>query len=259
MAIDLSPYKKTLGERPLSSTKQNNLLTAIQNNLNSLPPSQLQGYPGNASVYLDGTGHWTTPSPPAAGFSLVKYTQKEVTGVDSASGFANTDLLNHEFLIPSGTLTANGAIKFWAAGDYMNNFGAVVVMQPFITLVVPGAGGAGDQNSFAGGNSDSITSSATRHAWWCHVVINARGTTNAQLGGGYLGISDQVAANTGQGRLTDPYIGGASAGRKLMLEFDAAFTTTDMTQARQFEFHWNHGANSTLLSARLDWARLEVT
>jgi hypothetical protein len=259
MAVDLSPYKKSLGERPISSSKQNNLLTAIQNNLNSLPPSQLQGYPGNASVYLDGTGHWTTPSPPTGGFLLVKYTQKEVLGTDVSLGFQYTDLLNHEFLIPAGTLTANGAIKFWAAGDYLNNSGAAAAVQPYITLVVPGAGGAGDQSPFAGGSSDSVTASATRHAWWCHVIINARGATNAQLGGGYLGISDRVAATTGQGRLTDPYIGGASAGRKMILEFDAAFTTTDMTQARQFEFHWNHSPALATLSARLDWARLEVT
>jgi hypothetical protein len=241
MAVDLSPYKVGSGERPISSSKQNNLLTAIETNLNSLPPSQIQGYPGGATLFLNGAGGWAAPTAPSQGMAvLVKYTQKDVLGSAGVQ-----DLFNSEITIPAGAMSANGAIKFWAAGDYLNNTGGTRTITIYPKL--------GTANLLSLG-SNNIPTSATRRAWWCAGIIIGRNSTASQQGGGYFGISNSVAATVGQGKVVE----STSASANYMGEFEFAVTSMDMTKAQPFLFQAQHSGSDATVSIRLDWARIEV-
>jgi hypothetical protein len=242
VAVDLSPYRVGSGERPISSSKQNDLLTAIENNLNSLPPAQIQGYPGGATLFLNGAGGWTAPTAPSQGMTvLVKYTQKDVLG---SAGIQ--DLFNNEITIPAGAMSANGAIKFWAAGDYLNNTGGTRTI-----TILPKLGTA-DLLSLG---SNNITTSATRRAWWCAGIIIGANSTTSQRGGGYFGLSNSVAATVGQGKIVQT---DTIAQANYMGEYEFAVTSMDMTKAQPFLLRAQHSSSSATLSIRLDWARIEV-
>jgi hypothetical protein len=243
MAVDLSPYRVGSGERPISSSKQNNLLTAIENNLNNLPPAQIQGYPGGATLFLDGTGGWTAPTAPSQGMAaLVKYTQKDVLGSAGVQ-----DLFNNEITIPAAAMSANGAIKFWAAGDYLNNTGGMRTI-----TIYPKLGTA----TLLSLGSNSIQASATRRAWWCTGIIIGRNSTASQQGGGYFGISNSAAATVGQGKLVDAH--DPSGYVNYMGEFEFVPTFVDMTKAQPFLLQAQHSGSDATVSIRLDWARIEV-
>jgi hypothetical protein len=245
VTVDLSPYKVGSGERPISSSKQNNLLTAIENNLNSLPPAQIQGYPGGATLFLNGTGGWTAPTAPSQGMTvLVKYTQKDVLGSAGAQ-----DLFNNEITIPAGAMSANGAIKFWAAGDYLNNTGGLRTIS-----IYPKLGTVTSLNL----GSNNITASATRRAWWCTGIIIGRNSTASQQGGGYFGLSNSAAATVGQGKVVGTDTGSSGPNANYMGEFEFAATSMDMTKAQPFLLQAQHSSSDATLSIRLDWARIEV-
>ena len=57
MTVDLSSYKVAASELS-SSTKFDNLVQAVQDALNALPPSQITGYPSDVAKYLRGDGSW---------------------------------------------------------------------------------------------------------------------------------------------------------------------------------------------------------
>ena len=59
MTVDLSSYKVNPSELS-SSTKFDNMVQAVQDALNALPPSQITGYPSDASKFLRGDGTWAT-------------------------------------------------------------------------------------------------------------------------------------------------------------------------------------------------------
>jgi hypothetical protein len=243
MAVDLSSYKITPGERPAASSKQNNLLTAIQNNLNSVPPSQIQGYPGIATQYLNGLGGWTVPTTTSGGITVLpKVTQKQVLGSDGLQ-----DLLNGEIAIPAGAMSLKGAVKFWASGTYLNNTGATKTLTfrprlgPSELLVL---------------SSDAIASSSVSRAWWCAGMIIARNSLFSQQGGGYFGISDASAATVGSGRPIKPDRG---AYVNFMGDFDFAATAVDMTKVQSFGLWAQHSGTQTTVNITLNWARIEVT
>ena len=65
MSLDLSSYKVATNETS-SSVKFDNLVQAVQDYINGLgtlaiAPSQITGYPSDATKYLDGSGAWSAP------------------------------------------------------------------------------------------------------------------------------------------------------------------------------------------------------
>lgn len=65
MTVNLQSYKVAAGEKPASSTKQNNMIQATEDALNDIDPAAISGFPNDASQFLDGSGSWSTPASPA--------------------------------------------------------------------------------------------------------------------------------------------------------------------------------------------------
>ena len=100
MTVSLAPYRVRAGEKPLASTKQNNMITAVQGAFNApLAASQIVGYPGDATKYLDGAGHWSIPGLGPTAVPPVSYVKTTTTDVVNtmtatdlfASGSANVN------------------------------------------------------------------------------------------------------------------------------------------------------------------------
>jgi hypothetical protein len=243
MPVDLSPYRINPNEKPASATKQDNTLHAIENALNHFPAAQIQGYPSDGTKFLNGAGGWTVPSVPAAGTTvLTKLSQKDVVNTVSW-----VDLLNGEIIIPANTMSATGAIKFWLNGDYLNNSGAQAAIR-----LMPQLGGI---NLWDPGNSDPLNQTPTRRGWYCHGLIQARGSISSQQGGGFFGLSYVVSGVTGAGGVTDP----AGAGRMLITEFETITSAVPMNANQAFAFLATHSVANANISIRLDFARIEVT
>jgi hypothetical protein len=238
MTVDLSPYRIFGDEKPASSAKQNATIQAIQDALNSIPASQIAGYPVVANLFLDGSGHWSTPPITNWGITVLsKWTQKAVTTT------AKTDLLNGEITVPAGKLTATGAIKFWMGGLFTNPSGAAKTIQLELKL--------GPNVIWDSAASDSLGTSANDHAWIFRGTLQAMNTVGTELGGGYFGLSYPAAATTGKGWLMDT---STSQQTSLFAPFYWGITT-DMSLAQPLTF-------SVTLSGgtmTLDYARFEVS
>ena len=61
MSLNLDPYKPANAETPISAAKMRNAFDAIVSHVNALPPANIEGYPGDGSVYLNGAGAFTSP------------------------------------------------------------------------------------------------------------------------------------------------------------------------------------------------------
>jgi hypothetical protein len=242
MALDLSPYRIAANEKPASAAKQNNMLWVVQGNLNLLPPFQIQGYPADATKYLNGAGGWTSPVVNAALPTLrTKLTQKEV--VNTA---AKTDLLNGEITIPANSMSAQGAIRFWMNGDYVNNSGNYQTLQLELKL--------GTTVLWDSGVSGSIYFGATGRAWYCEGLIQALNSTSAQRGGGFFTLGPAKATTIGVGGIGD--IGGGYY--QQVGHFDTAAGAVPMNAAQAFTFSVTHSVAHASLTIRLDYARFEV-
>jgi hypothetical protein len=243
MPLDLSPYRIAANEKPASAAKQNNMLWVVQGNLNLLPPFQIQGYPADATKYLNGTGGWTAPTVNAALPTLrTKLTQKEV--VNTA---AKTDLLNGEITIPANSMSAQGAIRFWMNGDYVNNTGTFQTLALELKL--------GATVLWDSGVSGSISANAlTSRAWYCEGLIQALNSTSAQRGGGFFTLGAAKATTVGIGGLGDV----SSAYYQQAGHFDTIAGAVPMNAAQAFTFSVTHSVAHASLTIRLDYARFEV-
>jgi hypothetical protein len=240
MPLDLSPYRIAANEKPASAAKQNNMLWVVQGNLNLLPPFQIQGYPADATKYLNGTGGWTAPTVNAALPTLrTKLTQKEIVNT-----LAKTDLLNGEITIPANSMNAQGAIRFWMNGDYINSTATLQTIQLELKL--------GTTVLWDSGLSGSIGISATPRAWYCEGLIQALNSTSAQRGGGFFTLGPTKAAITGESGLAD-VASDQQAGH-----FDTITGAVPMNAAQAFTFSVTHSSASASLIMRLDYARFEV-
>jgi hypothetical protein len=246
MALDLSPYRIAANEKPASAAKQNNMLWVVQGNLNLLPPFQIQGYPADATKYLNGAGGWTAPAVNAALPTLrTKLTQKEVINT-----LAKTDLLNGEITIPANSMSAQGAIRFWMNGDYVNNTATYQTIQLELKL--------GTTVLWDSGVSSQIGYGVTSRAWYCEGLIQAMNSTSVQRGGGFFTLGPMKATTVGVGGIGD--IGGNSAGGSYQHigHFDTAAGAVPMNATQAFTFSVTHSSASASLTIRLDYARFEV-
>jgi hypothetical protein len=224
MAVDLSPYRIAANERPASAVKQNNTLRVVQDALNQLPPSQVQGYPADATKYLSGTGTWSAPV-----VTAISPTVRMCTGIDVVNTAAKTDLLNGQITVPANAVSYGGAVKLWAAGDYANNTGgwqAFTLELKLGTSVIWSAG------------SDNIVWGATRYPWFCEAVIQAIGNWDS-LGGGF-------------------FILGTAFTPSLVAHFGATWSGLPWTAAQPLAFSVTHTAVNANLSMRCDYARVEA-
>jgi hypothetical protein len=244
MPVDLSAYRVVGGERPMATFKENNTIDAIQAAMNSIPASQIHGYPNNAAVFLNGVGGWSVPGIIGGAVTVLLKT----TTTDVVNTTVKGDLLAGEIVIPAGAMTATGSIKFWMAGSYLNNSAGA---NQTITLELK----LGTSVLWDSLTSDLISSNAARHAWWFHGLLQAFSLTNIH-GGGYFGMGDRSTAQGGTGRDADTTVGG---GRALHGEFQAAPVTTNMAVAQNLTFSVTHSAVHASLSMRLDFARFEVS
>jgi hypothetical protein len=244
MPVDLSPYRVVGGETPMSSVKENNTIDAIQAVINTIPPVQVVGYPNNAAAYLNGAGGWTPPGLTGGPTSILVKT----TTTDVVNTMIKTDLLGNAITIPGGAMTATGAIKFWMSGDYLNNsgFGEAITLELKL----------GANVLWGSGQGDSLSSNASRHAWWLHGILQAYGSLTNIHGGGFFAIGDRTNAQSGMGKLADTSVGTL---RSIIGAFQAAPVTTDMAVAQPLTFSVTHSANFTTVSMRLDYARFEVS
>jgi hypothetical protein len=243
MPVDLSPYFVTSGEKPASSSKQNNMITAIQNGLNAVPPSALGGYPSDASKFLDGSGNWRTPGTDL----LARYVKASTT--DVVNTITATDLFGAAFTVAGGLLPTNGAIKIFAGGDYLNSTGSTTKMRLRFQL---GATTLWEQ----GATSDSIESAAYRRAWWFQAVVQAMGSTAAQQGSGLFMLGrDTPAAAIGVGFITSSVSGSGSF---FSAPFLTAATSVNMASAQTLSLMLTHSTANASLSMRCQYARVEV-
>jgi hypothetical protein len=239
MPVDLSPYRIFGDEKPASSAKQNNTIQAIQDAINSIPASQIAGYPGAANLFLDGSGHWSAPPITNWGITVLsKWTQKVV------STTAKTDLLNGEITIPAGAMSATGVIKCWMGGLFTNPSGAAKTIQLELKL-------GPDRVIWDSGASDSLGPATPDHAWVFRGTLLAMNSIGVVHGGGYFGLSYPAAATTGRGWLLDT---ATSAQTSLFGSF-AYGTTTNMSLAQALTF----SATLSGGTMTLDYARFEVS
>jgi hypothetical protein len=241
MPVDLSPYQVAGGEKPASSAKQNNTIQAIQDALNSIPPAQIVGYPGSATSYLDGSGHWSAP--PITVFPVTvlgKWTQKVVTNP------GGVDLLNNEITIPAGAFTAQGAINCWWGGTFVNNSGANWTFALELRL--------GGNLLWQSGQSPSISTHSYSRAWWFRAACQGLSTGNVRSGG-YFGLSAVAAPAIGKGYLSDTYPG-------ISLRWAGTFwqgIAVDMTVAQPLTFAVSMAGSTGTVTMNLDYARVEVS
>jgi hypothetical protein len=242
MALDLSPYRIAANEKPASAAKQNNMLWVVQGNLNLLPPFQIQGYPADATKYLNGAGGWTSPVVNAALPTLrTKITQKEVVNT-----LAKTDLLNGEITIPANSMSAQGAIRFWMNGDYINNTASGQTLTLELKL--------GATVLWDSGVSGYIATSPTTRAWYCEGLIQALNSTSAQRGGGFFILGPTKTAIVGESGIADVSSGWyQQAGH-----FDTIAGAVPMNAAQAFTFSVTHSSALASLTMRLQYARFEV-
>jgi hypothetical protein len=240
--IDLSPYFVQPGEKPASSSKQNNMITAIQNGLNAVPPSALGGYPSDATKFLDGSGNWRIPGTDLLQ-RLVKYTATDVVNT-----ITPTDLFGAVFTIPAGTPNF-GAIKIFAGGDYLNSSGSTAKIRLRLQL---GAQTLWEQ----GATSDSIESAAYRRAWWFQCVIQAMNSTASQQGSGLFMLSrDTPSAGVGYGFITSSVSGSGSF---FVAPFLTAATSVNLAGSQTLQLILTHSVANASVSMRCPYARVEV-
>jgi hypothetical protein len=245
LPVDLSAYRVVGGETPMSSAKENNTIDAIQAAMNTIPPAQVVGYPNNAAAYLNGAGGWTPPGLTGGPASILLKTST----TDVVNTVIKTDLLGNAITIPGGAMTATGAIKFWMSGDYLNSGGTTAAITLELKL--------GTNVLWDSGQSETLDSSAPRHAWWFQGTLHAYGSLSNIHGGGFFAIGDRTNAQAGStGKLADKSVSGW---RSLIGTFQAAPVTTNMAAAQPLTFSVTHSANLTTLSMRLDYARFEVS
>jgi hypothetical protein len=241
--VDLSPYNVVGGEKPASSAKQNSTIQAIQDALNSIPPAAINGYPGAASVYLDGSGHWSAPPVSSSPITVLgKWTSTTASG-----GAGYVELLG--LTIPAGKLTTQGAIKLWAGGTYLHGGGTSwqVAMQL-------GLGGLVVWNS--GAQTINVTATGNRRAWWFRAVLQAYGTLSNTHAGGYFGVAWPAAAVAG-GHLSD--MGTVSSTNKISNAFYGAGVAADMTLAQPLGLAVQVAGGTGTATMTLDYARVEVS
>lgn len=175
------------------------------------------------------------------------YYHAKTTQKDVVSTAAKTDLLNAEISILAGELQANGFIDFTASGDYLNNSGS----NQTVTLELK----LGSQVLWDSAASDAWAASANRHAWSVHIIIQAKGSTSSQGGGGEFIFGDRASATTGSGHLSDAAVG---ANRLGFAAVDLASTSVDMTSTQTLTFSVTHSASNASLSMRLNRAIAQV-
>jgi hypothetical protein len=240
MPFDFSPYLVGPGEKPASSSKFNNFLTAVQAGMNAMPPANLVGFPSDASKFLNGAGGWSTPVTDMAAV----YTK--VTPFEIVNNATLLDLLQGQISIAAGKLGPNAAIKIFAGGEYFNNNSNTIRLR--IVL------GLGSQTVWDSGQSDTINQNGTpsdRRAWHFHAVIQALGSTAQQSGSGLFVMNTPSAAAAGYGKLNSA-IG-------LIGAFENANTTVNMTGSQPLTLQAQHSNAQTTISITLRYCRVEVT
>jgi hypothetical protein len=168
MPLDLSPYYVATGEKPASSTKQNNTLQAIQSAINSLPPSQIQGYPANAARYLDGSGNWSVP--PSAGGAA--WTQMAYTTNNVDVSITATTQAGATVCVTAPAFTSDGGIywlEYFCGRVYQDANMRELIFCLFLDgAAVQNCGSAGA--SIGGGVTGAIyTTCHIRLPWTCAV------------------------------------------------------------------------------------------
>ena len=132
--------------------------------------SQLAGYPASSSVFLDGSGAWSTP--PTA------VTYRKNTTTDVVNTVTNTDLLAGSITVAGNAMGANGILEIYAWGDYLNNTGS----PQNITVALQ------HDSSGTTGVGTSVVASATRSGWFIQWFINNQNATNVQQWGGLIAL-----------------------------------------------------------------------
>ncbi len=186
MTVDLSSYKVIANELS-SSTKFDNYVQAVQDALNTLPPSQIVGYPGDATKFLRGDGSWV------AGIPLI---YDRATGtVDVQTSAVETSIYTKS--IAGNDMGTTRSLRLTLMGDYLHNN----VAGDTITARVKFGG-----TTFWDASLGALggTASAIRHPWRFVVTIANLAATNSQEISGQvsLALTTDVAPTTG--------IGGAS-------------------------------------------------
>jgi hypothetical protein len=163
MPVDLTPYFVAAGEKPASSSKQNNTLTAIQGALNSIPPAQIQGYPSNAGKYLDGSGNWSTPGVPTSPWIQMGYVTNNVDVPITATTAATATQL-----IALPAIACDGGIywlEYYCGRVYNEPLGREMVFRLYLDNTgVQDCGSAGVINS-GGINGTAYSSVHIRLPW----------------------------------------------------------------------------------------------
>jgi len=184
--FDFSSYQVAPGEKPASSAKFNNFLTAVQAGMNAMPIANLIGYPADANKFLNGGGGWTTPITDMAAV-FVKATPTAVTGTTA------TDLFGNQFTIPAGRMGPNSAIRIWAMGDY-NPGGTARTIRLALSL--------GAQTLWDSGASDNMPSAGSAFGWEFSAVVQNLGSLSAQLASGFFDTNNSANPATGLGKLS---------------------------------------------------------
>lgn len=240
MPFDFSTYQVAPGEKPASSSKYNAFLDAAEAAMNAMPPANLVGFPSDVTKFLNGAGGWSSPPTDL----VVKYVKTAQT--DVVNTVAATDLFGGAFTIEPGKLSADGSIKVYASGDYLNDSGSSRTIRLQLAL---GATTIWDATS------DPIADpgAATRRAWWFELVIQAMASTSAQQSGGEFFIGDATtAAAVGTGQIT-------AANLNQIAPYKAIASALNMSGSQPLTLKVTHAFAATTISMRCAMARVEVT
>ncbi len=252
MSANLQSYKVAFQEG-LSSTKESNMVQAIEDALNAIGDlSKMAWAPGKILALSQlqqsgaGTGQvaaWNGSQwAPATVSGPVVSKKTTLTSVTNTT--VKTDLFGGAISIPAGAMTANSRAIVFAGGDYQNNSGSNKTIDVELKL--------GSQVLWASGPSAGITAGGNFRAWFMHAIIQAQGATNAQQTVGFMGLSDTNAATTGLGQLTAP--GTSPTGTP----FISPSTNVDMTSSQTLTFSVTHSAAAATVTMRCYIARVEV-
>jgi len=241
MPFDFSASRVAPGEKPASSTKQNNMIQSFQDAVNAMPPANLVGYPADGAKFLNGAGGWSTP------VTDMKAVYVKTTPFELVNNGTMLDLFQNSIFIPAGMLGPSAAIKIWCGGEYYNNDGSTAHKLRIVLSLGPATvwdSGMSDNISVNGVSTD-------RRGWHFSAVIQALGSTSSQRASGLFSMNTPSAAAAGAGKLNNA-IG-------LIGPFEGAQTGVNMAGQQALLFQAQHDAPRSTVSITLQYARVEVS
>lgn len=165
---------------------------------------------------------------------------RKATAKDVVSTVVETDLLNGEVTLAAGILGTTRSVRVSILGDYLNNTGISA------TLVVKIKVGT---TTLWANSATSITAAAGRRPVFLEFMVGNQNSASVQVMAGRINFGGATAPATGLGAGDgDGPIGGPISGS----------ASEDTTASKVVQVTATHGASSSSLSCRLQYATIEV-